>query len=463
MNYYRQSPAWGTSAFEFPRPPAPAFQPQPNWHGSDFYNAHAGPNPDPSMYQNAWGSVRQYASGVDGEQQGVGAHEAKHWHKRAYGGFSDVNSLLPAEVGHAAAYEAYRSWVANSDLYEPLSGDIDRQREGLVGLAVAEAARLLQFTNSSMDQYARMESSDAAAATASILFYRYLDKQHGGFRQSRSRTRRASVGSYEEDDPYASDLLALANHHQSHSRHRSHSRSPMMYPSQTLGAAAPMAIPGATNGYGPTYAPAPSPAFVNVPISATTTVVAAHAFRAPTRKFCCCIPVRAGVVLISILGLVGAVLIAAAGIIEVSRTKGNKLAYILQIIVYSISALLCFLGLVGAILKRRMLIRAYFGLLAVHLLISIGAGIFALVRLWQDTPVDVDACNEQYPDDQTVGLEACKRGFTVIKSVVVATFVLVWIIMMWACVIVGDYSKQLGDEANMVRRRQEWEETRPKW
>jgi hypothetical protein len=47
--------------------------------------------------------------------------------------------MLPNQIGHAAAYEAYRSWIHHrSTLYEPLSGDMDRQREGLIGLAVAE-------------------------------------------------------------------------------------------------------------------------------------------------------------------------------------------------------------------------------------------------------------------------------------------------------------------------------------
>jgi len=48
--------------------------------------------------------------------------------------------MLPEEIGHAAAYEAYRTWVHNSSMYEPLSGDIERETEGLVGLAVAEGA-----------------------------------------------------------------------------------------------------------------------------------------------------------------------------------------------------------------------------------------------------------------------------------------------------------------------------------
>ena len=48
--------------------------------------------------------------------------------------------MLPAEIGHAAAYEAYRTWTHNSSIYEPLSGDLERQREGLIGLSIGEGA-----------------------------------------------------------------------------------------------------------------------------------------------------------------------------------------------------------------------------------------------------------------------------------------------------------------------------------
>lgn len=55
--------------------------------------------------------------------------------------------MLPAEIGHAAAYEAYRKWIHHSSMYEPLSADLDRQREALIGLAVAESnSRFIQHS-----------------------------------------------------------------------------------------------------------------------------------------------------------------------------------------------------------------------------------------------------------------------------------------------------------------------------
>jgi hypothetical protein len=56
----------------------------------------------------------------------------------------NATQMLPEELGHAAAYEAYRTWMHNSSIYEPLSGDIERQREALIGLAIAEGDFLAQ-------------------------------------------------------------------------------------------------------------------------------------------------------------------------------------------------------------------------------------------------------------------------------------------------------------------------------
>ena len=46
--------------------------------------------------------------------------------------------MLPEEVGAAAAYEAWRYWQTHTTLAEPLGGNLERQREALVGIAVAD-------------------------------------------------------------------------------------------------------------------------------------------------------------------------------------------------------------------------------------------------------------------------------------------------------------------------------------
>jgi hypothetical protein len=126
------------------------------------YRTHAIWYPFRSLYNHAWNRVRNYSGG--GSEMGVGLNEAKHWHRRVYGGLvscmyfgihtslnyvlqGNATQMLPEELGHAAAYEAYRTWMHNSSIYEPLSGDVERQREGLIGLAIAEGDISVQLAH----------------------------------------------------------------------------------------------------------------------------------------------------------------------------------------------------------------------------------------------------------------------------------------------------------------------------
>lgn len=50
-----------------------------------------------------------------------------------------LTQILPADIGVAAAYEAYRYWKHhNRILFAPLGGVVDREKEALVGIALAE-------------------------------------------------------------------------------------------------------------------------------------------------------------------------------------------------------------------------------------------------------------------------------------------------------------------------------------
>ncbi|KAK7035255.1 hypothetical protein VNI00_012022 [Paramarasmius palmivorus] len=204
------------------------------------------PPDDRSLYDHAWNRVRDFRDYSTSNAFGVGIHEARHWHQKAYGGLGHLGQMLPNQIGHAAAYEAYRSWIHHkSTLYEPLSGDMDRQREGLIGLAVAEATKLLQYTPRSMDPYTRRTAAEAAAATASQLFFYNRFRDEDDF--PRGRTLGSRRGSYDEYDPYAYDTDALfSRRHRSYSRHRSRSpsfRHPLLQYSGSHASSTPMPIP----------------------------------------------------------------------------------------------------------------------------------------------------------------------------------------------------------------------------
>jgi len=163
-------------------------------------------------------------------------------------------------MGHAAAYEAYRTWIHNSSIYEPISADPMRQREALIGLAVAEVSRLWQYTGRVPDTYGRREACESAAATASVLFNLFMDDDYGDMSYSGHGTRNRS-GSFSNygypQESYAYDDEVWPRERSYRRRHSSSSSvgRPIIQP----GSSYPMmtnavAIPGAAgSSYGSMY------------------------------------------------------------------------------------------------------------------------------------------------------------------------------------------------------------------
>ncbi|VDB95918.1 unnamed protein product [Peniophora sp. CBMAI 1063] len=171
FQYYQAAPGWGQQQYQFGTPPPLGYQPDYNWNGLDYYRAHVssrgGPY-DPAFYQNVVSRAGQ------GGAVGSGYHEAKHWHRRAYGGIAELSRLLPEEVGAAAAYEAWRQFRHTLSHYDYLN-PYDRRQEAMHGLAVAEAVRLWQDTGRGYDQYASQLAAEAAAATVGHILRRKMD------------------------------------------------------------------------------------------------------------------------------------------------------------------------------------------------------------------------------------------------------------------------------------------------
>lgn len=183
--------------------------------------------------------------------------------------------------------------------------------------------------------------------------------------------------------------------------------------------------------------------------------------RVASRTFCCCIPVRAGVIIISLLGLGGGAVITAGGIINIKHSHGSKAAAIAQIVVYLILAIVSLFGFIGAVSRRLAFIRAYLSMLIIHLLLSMGLGIFAIIRNFKAAPKYYADCimgPNGVPSQSPSVINTCTNGTTLLKGLMIAIFVSVWLLETWACVIVVNYSKQLAEEdrANLVKDTESW-------
>ncbi|KAH7332532.1 hypothetical protein B0J17DRAFT_678039 [Rhizoctonia solani] len=210
--YRRRNPtSWGRPEHVLDSPPAPGYQPQPQWRGSDYYRAHYGNSYDPSLFDSVLGRVRSHF------RSPISRRDAENWHRRVYGGMVDVSTMMPAEIGAAAGYEAWRFWEHHRGIYkQPLMDDHEREGEALIGLAAGEAEKLWEYTRRHHNDYAKREALEVAAAVAMKLFR----KGGGGGYQHHSSVR------YEE--PY---LMSDSRYPGRHGHRRGRSIGPEGYSS----------------------------------------------------------------------------------------------------------------------------------------------------------------------------------------------------------------------------------------
>ncbi|KAF7338727.1 hypothetical protein MSAN_02194900 [Mycena sanguinolenta] len=170
-----------------------------------------------------------------------------------------------------------------------------------------------------------------------------------------------------------------------------------------------------------------------------------------SHKFCCCLPVRFGVFVMSLAALLFGGIVAVAGWIQVKNlpehplSDENKKALYIYSVMFSILALVGGFGFIGVLSKQRGLVSSFGSMLAIHLGFSIGTGIFAIYTLFKTNSDEALANCINGSDDQTV-IDSCHDGLKILKIVVVAGFATAWLIELWGCLIVSSYVAQLKEE-----------------
>ncbi|KAJ7583547.1 hypothetical protein C8J56DRAFT_790633 [Mycena floridula] len=170
-----------------------------------------------------------------------------------------------------------------------------------------------------------------------------------------------------------------------------------------------------------------------------------------TRTFCCCLPVRFGVFMLSIVGLVGGAMVAVTAWLQVMQLKAHPLAFQDELalwchtVVYTLLALASLFGFIAAIVKNRRLIMAFWIILTGLLLISIGSGAYTLysifIRKSQQTIVNcLNGATDQLTND------VCRNGLAILKGVAVAIYVITWLLEIYAIIIISSYGKQLAED-----------------
>jgi len=170
-----------------------------------------------------------------------------------------------------------------------------------------------------------------------------------------------------------------------------------------------------------------------------------------SRKFCCCLPVRFGVFVMSLATLLLGGLVAVAAWIEVGKlhdhplSKGDETALYIHAVMFSFLALVGGFGFFGAISKQTGLVSLFGTMLGFHLGLSIVTGIYTIYTLFKRNTDQALANCINGSDDQTV-IDGCHEGLKILKILVVVAYCVSWLIELYGCIVVMSYVKQLREE-----------------
>jgi uncharacterized membrane protein len=172
-----------------------------------------------------------------------------------------------------------------------------------------------------------------------------------------------------------------------------------------------------------------------------------------SHTFCCCLPVRFGVFVLSLLALAGGGLLSILGWIQISHLKQHPLGKIEQISLwiqtslFSLLAVLAIFGFIGAMIRNRGMVSGFATGIAIHLGFSIVAGCFAIYAMFaRNSQATIDGCVQKANDDSDATVQSCKSGLILLKALVVVIYVLTWLIQLYAYFVVERYVDQLDEE-----------------
>jgi len=172
-----------------------------------------------------------------------------------------------------------------------------------------------------------------------------------------------------------------------------------------------------------------------------------------SRTFCCCLPVRLGVFLLSLLAILGGSFIAVFGWIQIFHLKQHPLGKIDQIALwiqcslFTLLAVLAVFGFFGAIVRNRGMVSGFAIALAIHLGFSIASGAFSIYTMFaRDWQAALNSCLQNANDFSDTATQTCKQGIILIKAVTVGVYVFTWLIQLYAYFVVERYVDQLDEE-----------------
>lgn len=184
-----------------------------------------------------------------------------------------------------------------------------------------------------------------------------------------------------------------------------------------------------------------------------------------TRFFCCCLPVRLGVFVLSFLQLLFAGAIAGLvwrDFIVAGPVGTERIAHLVTGIVFGLMAVAALFGFIGAMVRVRGLVQTYAVMLYCLILASVGASVFFVYTLYHSGGEQfIDTCRAQSDKIDLAQAKAidgaqetldnaldtiCDGLLTTFKIVYIVLMVIVVLIQLYCAHIVQSYASQLDEE-----------------
>lgn len=175
-----------------------------------------------------------------------------------------------------------------------------------------------------------------------------------------------------------------------------------------------------------------------------------------SKKFCFCLPVRLGVFVVSLLTTLAGSIIGAIGWLQVVGFQKHpveitdEIAAYIHASIFSLLGLISIFGFVGSLVRNRGLVIAYSVGIAIHLGFSIASGVFTMYSIFRPNPANsVEECIKvanPTPELLEETKRICSTGMAVAKGVIVAIYVISWILQLYSYFIVERYADQLEEE-----------------
>ncbi|KAJ8503130.1 hypothetical protein ONZ45_g11122 [Pleurotus djamor] len=172
------------------------------------------------------------------------------------------------------------------------------------------------------------------------------------------------------------------------------------------------------------------------------------------KTFCCCIPVRIGVLIMSFLGMLLAGILSILLWFQVASTpdmtSGEKAAFVCAALVETLLFVACILGFSGVIVRKQAFVQIYAYFTYFHFVLNIGvaAWLFWVVSHGTENAA-TKACQQtiQNPgaQDQCIGL------LKVAKGVYIGVALAVLLIELYGAIIVARYVNQIQGEKRTAR------------